>query len=361
MASETKVGLIAGLAFIICFAVILTNRGQIEPFLTQPSILADVERSKTPPAHSVASPRISLPTPKPQRTADMALTRRPTQVRTTQSPSSGADLAFAPTEREAAARKAALRSPQPRASAGSHTSSARPTVGQRVSFDPQQAAQQRRQLQQRLAIAEAQRLAGGAAPTRRLATTPVTTDAVAQPVQRRSVTAQAPLRRDYDRAQQAANPTRRQGKQHTVVSGDTLSKIAGVYYGSKSRSFIEAIFNANRSVLSNPDAIQIGMVLAIPPVASRRLATKNLVAGANSRRASPGAPAKTKPRSFRWYQVKKNDRYASIARKQLGSAARWHELHELNKEKFPDPNRIREGVRIKIPLARSSQHAGGRG
>ena len=31
MARETKVGLIAGLAFIICFAVILANRGQTRP------------------------------------------------------------------------------------------------------------------------------------------------------------------------------------------------------------------------------------------------------------------------------------------------------------------------------------------
>jgi nucleoid-associated protein YgaU len=52
----------------------------------------------------------------------------------------------------------------------------------------------------------------------------------------------------------------------------------------------------------------------------------------------------------RWYQIKKNDRYISIARRQLGDARRWREVYELNKDKFPDPQRIREGVRIKLPL-----------
>ncbi len=52
----------------------------------------------------------------------------------------------------------------------------------------------------------------------------------------------------------------------------------------------------------------------------------------------------------RWYQVKKGDRYTSIAREQLGDVSRWQAIFELNREKFPDPNRIREGVRIRLPL-----------
>ena len=47
--------------------------------------------------------------------------------------------------------------------------------------------------------------------------------------------------------------------------------------------------------------------------------------------------------------MQKNDRYVSIAREQLGDASRWREIHELNKDKFPDPQRIREGVRIRLP------------
>jgi nucleoid-associated protein YgaU len=48
--------------------------------------------------------------------------------------------------------------------------------------------------------------------------------------------------------------------------------------------------------------------------------------------------------------VRKNDRYASIARDVLGDGNRWDEIYAMNKDKFPDPHRIREGVRIKVPV-----------
>ncbi|WP_299063749.1 LysM peptidoglycan-binding domain-containing protein [uncultured Polaribacter sp.] len=49
---------------------------------------------------------------------------------------------------------------------------------------------------------------------------------------------------------------------HTVVSGDTLGKIAKHYYGSASK--YTAIFEANTNILSNPDVIKVGQELVIP-------------------------------------------------------------------------------------------------
>ena len=49
---------------------------------------------------------------------------------------------------------------------------------------------------------------------------------------------------------------------HTVVSGDTLSKIAKTYLGDANR-YME-IFNANTGTLSNPDQIKVGQKLTIP-------------------------------------------------------------------------------------------------
>lgn len=51
-------------------------------------------------------------------------------------------------------------------------------------------------------------------------------------------------------------------KTYTVVSGDTLSKIAKQYYGDANQW--PKIFDANRDKLSNPDRISIGQVLRIP-------------------------------------------------------------------------------------------------
>ncbi|MCG1035492.1 LysM peptidoglycan-binding domain-containing protein [Polaribacter sargassicola] len=49
---------------------------------------------------------------------------------------------------------------------------------------------------------------------------------------------------------------------HTVVSGETLGKIAKKYYGNASK--YNAIFEANTDILSNPDLIKVGQELVIP-------------------------------------------------------------------------------------------------
>ena len=49
---------------------------------------------------------------------------------------------------------------------------------------------------------------------------------------------------------------------HTVVSGDTLSKLAKGYLGDAGR-YME-IFKANTDKLSNPDQIKVGQRLNIP-------------------------------------------------------------------------------------------------
>jgi nucleoid-associated protein YgaU len=49
---------------------------------------------------------------------------------------------------------------------------------------------------------------------------------------------------------------------HTVVAGDTLSKLAKSYLGDAKR-YME-IFNANKGTLSNPDLIKVGQKLNIP-------------------------------------------------------------------------------------------------
>ncbi|MEL6473608.1 MAG: peptidoglycan-binding protein LysM [Pseudomonadota bacterium] len=49
---------------------------------------------------------------------------------------------------------------------------------------------------------------------------------------------------------------------HTVVSGDTLSKIAKAYLGDAMK--YPAIFEANKPMLTDPDKIYPGQVLRIP-------------------------------------------------------------------------------------------------
>lgn len=51
---------------------------------------------------------------------------------------------------------------------------------------------------------------------------------------------------------------------HTVVSGNTLSKIAKKYYGNAMK--YPVIFEANKPMLKDPDKIYPGQVLRIPKV-----------------------------------------------------------------------------------------------
>ena len=60
----------------------------------------------------------------------------------------------------------------------------------------------------------------------------------------------------------AANPTTA-GDSYTVVSGDSLSKIAKNHYGDAAKW--HQIYDANKNIIgSNPDHIEVGQVLTLP-------------------------------------------------------------------------------------------------
>lgn len=53
--------------------------------------------------------------------------------------------------------------------------------------------------------------------------------------------------------------------EHTVVSGDSLSKIAQQYYKSEDKDKWMRIYEANKDVIGdNPSLIKVGQVLKIP-------------------------------------------------------------------------------------------------
>ncbi len=54
--------------------------------------------------------------------------------------------------------------------------------------------------------------------------------------------------------------------------------------------------------------------------------------------------------STREYVVQKNDFLSKIAKEQLGAGHRWKYLYELNKDRIKDPNKLRVGQTILIPV-----------
>lgn len=53
--------------------------------------------------------------------------------------------------------------------------------------------------------------------------------------------------------------------------------------------------------------------------------------------------------SAKTYKVKKGDCLWTIAKKMLGSGARWQEIYKLNKDKISNPNLIYPGQVLKLP------------
>ncbi|MEZ4315906.1 MAG: peptidoglycan-binding protein LysM [Myxococcota bacterium] len=106
---------------------------------------------------------------------------------------------------------------------------------------------------------------------------------------------------------------------HTVVKGDTLSKIALVQYGNM--QLFDHIFEANKPMLDHPDKIYPGQVLRIP-----RLANAS-------------------------HTVAKGDTLGKIAKFYYGDAKRYTDIFEANRGSLANPDAIEVGQRLVIPLA----------
>jgi nucleoid-associated protein YgaU len=74
---------------------------------------------------------------------------------------------------------------------------------------------------------------------------------------------------DFGNVQSSARSTEEAvgDTEYTVQKGDTLSHIAQAHYGRASQW--RRIFDANRGLLDDPDRIQPGQVLRIPPAEAR--------------------------------------------------------------------------------------------
>lgn len=349
MARETKVGLLAGLAFIVCFAVILANRGRQQPPATHLSY--NVDQGDNLPLGGGDRP--SRAGNREQR--------------------SGQGQAATPTNGPASGRRRdqqARRTTPPAGTNGANVvlPSSRPASGS-VATGPIQTPPQR--------IPEATR---SDAHTTSLAavTAPAGDPALTYPTAEQRERQRALLEHldalgtGTGRQESSGRPGSSTGPRvsrtrdnrpaatpsprYTTKPGDTLTRIAAAHYGRRTPAVINAVFKANRTVLSDPDVLPVNVELVLPPISGIVRSTPPNDGPGAARRTRPAARSagdrtNTGTGSFRWYQIRKNDRYISIARERLGDSNRWREIYELNKDKFPDPQRIREGVRIKLPSA----------
>jgi nucleoid-associated protein YgaU len=128
-----------------------------------------------------------------------------------------------------------------------------------------------------------------------------------------------------------------QPKRTTVVvaEGDTLWKIANKHFGhSNIQEHVDAILAANPSL--DPDRLSIGATITMPAgqgVAVNRMSAEKQV------QLLDGS----------LYTVQTGDTLSEIAKAQLGSALRWQEIYDLNRERIVDPSMLFVGTTLRLP------------
>ncbi|UCD74126.1 MAG: LysM peptidoglycan-binding domain-containing protein [Phycisphaerales bacterium] len=126
---------------------------------------------------------------------------------------------------------------------------------------------------------------------------------------------------------------------HHVQRGETLISICQRYYGDGSLAEDLARYNG----ISDPGRIREGHRLRLPPAEA-------LVRGAIAEPSSPPNPAGSGPAAaYRTYVIKSGDNLSEIAQRELGSATRYLELYELNRDVLESPDRLVVGTKIRIP------------
>ncbi len=137
-------------------------------------------------------------------------------------------------------------------------------------------------------------------------------------------------------------------KSHVVAAGESMSSICAKYYND--RSLVKALAKHNN--LSDPNLIKAGQVLRIPtlqtlsPGAAASAAGESQGKPAQAKKAADENRGQQKPKT---YTIKAGDTLMAIASKLMGSASKWEELYEANKDVLPDADTVIVGTVIKIP------------
>lgn len=144
---------------------------------------------------------------------------------------------------------------------------------------------------------------------------------------------------------------------YTVLSGDTLSGIAGKHYPGKTQSGIKNILAANKTTLPDPNRLRVGMKLKIPaPVAEKTVAKAEVKV--ETKGAEQDVAVKQESASVGGYTVQAGDTLERIARKVLKDSSRWSEIYELNRDRMSDPSRLKVGMNLKVPGVKESASTG---
>lgn len=131
---------------------------------------------------------------------------------------------------------------------------------------------------------------------------------------------------------------------HTVQADESLIKIARRYYGSD--AYWRAIALANPDKVTRDGGVMVGAVLDIPKRGDAELGL-DIEAVIPERQIQVDTRVASSVGTT--IEVKPGDTLSELASKHLGTASRWQELLDANKDQLDSPQGLRVGMKLKLP------------
>ena len=151
-------------------------------------------------------------------------------------------------------------------------------------------------------------------------------------------------------------PARRDDGKYEVQPNDTYWTISEKLYGTS--AYFKALAHHNSSMGTDDDRLKPGELILAPPVAELEKAYPGLCPRASRREAQQSQSQnrvstvglRGAARGGRTYTVVEGDTLFNIARYELGKAARWAEIYELNRDVLgKDFNYLTPGTQLTLP------------
>jgi len=144
-----------------------------------------------------------------------------------------------------------------------------------------------------------------------------------------------------------------EGESYTVRPNDNYWIISQRVYGTG--SYFKALQEFNREQFPNPDRLDVGDVVSVPDVAVLeqsypKLCPKRRHVAAQRRTATLASSRLGEATGEKMYTVAEGDTLFDIARHELGSAERWAEILDLNRDQLGDDiHYLTPGTRLALP------------
>jgi nucleoid-associated protein YgaU len=376
MTKETKIGLLVGLAFIILFAIILSEKGTTPRDTRAPVFSRNLG---TGPAIASADPQRPL--------NDAGKLPLDGQLPPIVSPGGLADSGGTQQSLEGREEEVVLASPEqelPRSLPDSIAGLLGPEEA--ATGNPPESY---------VSVGPSPALGEGAFP----AAPELSAPSQATPQQPASPPEGPALFAATEQTRREATSTGRKSPprplvEHVVQPGESISKVAALHYGRSTPERINAIREANRDRVKDIGSVRVGTRLIIPDLGEAASAFEPAPAFAAANLEAPPSPPENririplpiknenetslhradagraiqpdsvrlssiKPESdkasrFQWYQVRKKDTLAGIARRELGSERRLTDIFQLNRDILRDKNTLKPGMKLRVPLRTSA-------